>query len=50
MHIPAKLFPTLLIILDFAGAIQYGIDKDFGRAIYWCCAGLLTYSVTYLMK
>lgn len=45
-----KSFPTLLIILDICAAIVYAGGKDWGRCIYWFCAGVLSYSVVYLIK
>lgn len=42
-----RLFPTILIVLDFAAAavwLYYGNPK---QAIYWISAGVLTICVTY---
>ena len=42
-----KLFPTILIVLDFAAAIVYSFNGDIRRCIYWMAAGVLTICVTY---
>ena len=42
-----KIFPTVLIILDFCAAIVYGVNGDLRHCIYWVSAGVLTICVTY---
>ncbi len=42
-----KLFPTILIILDFCAAIVYAYQGDIRHSIYWASAGVLTICVTY---
>jgi hypothetical protein len=41
------LFPAILIILDLAAAIVWGIDGDWRKAVYWIAAAVLTYVVTF---
>jgi hypothetical protein len=43
----AKIFPTILIILDIAAAVPYFCDGDYRRGIYWIAAGVLTLTVTW---
>jgi len=43
-----KLFPTILIILDIGAAIVYLLYGEYGKALYWASAGLITFS-TLLM-
>lgn len=42
-----KIFPTVLMTLDFIAALVYLSDGDYRRFIYWCAAGVLTASVTF---
>ncbi len=42
-----KIFPTILIILDFASAVVYASNGDFRRCVYWIAAAVLTITVTY---
>lgn len=43
-----QIFPLVLIILDFAAAIVYGIvDMDIRKVIYWIAAAVLTITVTF---
>jgi len=42
-----KLFPTILICLDFASAAIYLTNGDFKKTIYWVAAGVLTICVTF---
>lgn len=38
-----KLFPIMLIVLDFCAAVAYVIvEKDFIRAGYWLSAGFIS--------
>jgi hypothetical protein len=41
-----KLFPVILIILDFGAAIVYFTSGDIRRGIYWLAAAVLTITVT----
>lgn len=42
-----QIFPPVLIILDIAAAIVYGIvDMDIRKVIYWIAA-VLTITVTF---
>ena len=43
----AKIFPTILIILDIFAAIGYIPDGDWRKVIYWLAAAVLTLTVTY---
>ena len=43
-----QVFPLILIILDIAAAIVYGIvDMDIRKVIYWVAAAVLTITVTF---
>ena len=43
-----QIFPLVLIILDIAAAIVYGIvDMDIRKVIYWIAAAVLTSTVTF---
>ena len=42
-----KLFPIILIIVDFLAAIGYALSGDLRKTVYWICAGLLTITVTF---
>lgn len=42
-----KLFPTILIVLDFCAASVYAFNGDVRHAVYWVAAGVLTICVTY---
>lgn len=43
-----QIFPLVLIILDIAAAIVYGIvDMDIRKVIYWIAAAVLTITVTF---
>ena len=41
-----KLFPTILILLDFAAAGVYAIYFDWRMMTYWLAAAVLTICVT----
>lgn len=43
----AKIFPTVMIILDICASIVYATKGDIRRAIYWIAAAILTTTVTY---
>ena len=42
-----KVFPTILMILDFLACIPYFIHGDLRHGVYWIAAGVLTLTVTY---
>ncbi len=44
---PAKVLPTVLIIIDLCASIPYAFAGDWRRFIYWIAAGVLTTCVTY---
>ena len=41
-----KLFPIILISLDFCASFIYLLNGDLKRGIYWIAAGVLTICVT----
>lgn len=43
-----KVFPTVLMALDFLAAVPYIVHGDLKMAVYWIAAGVLTLSVTWL--
>jgi hypothetical protein len=43
-----KVFPTLLMALDFIAAVPYAFKGDVKMFVYWVAAGVLTLSVTWL--
>ena len=43
-----KIFPTILIALDFLAAIPYAVKCDLKMTVYWIAAGVLTFSVTWM--
>ena len=42
-----RIFPTILIALDVAAAVVYGLHGDWRHFIYWVSAATLTATVTY---
>lgn len=43
-----QVFPLILIILDIAADIVYGVvDMDIRKVIYWIAAAVLTITVTF---
>lgn len=42
-----KLFPVILIALQFLACIGYVVSKDYKMAIYWLSAGVLNICVTF---
>ncbi len=47
MKLDERVFPTILMILDFIAAIPYAIKGDVRHAVYWVAAGVLTLTVTW---
>lgn len=43
-----KIFPTVLMVLDFCAAVPYIVKGDAKMAVYWIAAGVLTLAVTWL--
>lgn len=43
-----KVFPTVLMVLDFLAAIPYAIKADLKMVVYWLAAGFITLAVTWL--
>lgn len=43
-----KIFPTILIVLNFFVAVPYAVKGDLRMFVYWVAAGILTLSVTWL--
>ena len=50
MKIDPRVFPTILIVLDFCAGVVYAYQNDAGRSIYWFSACVLSYAVVYLIK
>lgn len=42
-----KVFPTILIVLNFAASAVYLFDGDWRKTAYWFAAGVLNLSITY---
>lgn len=42
-----KIFPALLIILDFGAAVVYGTQGDIRKTVYWIAAAVLNIAVTF---
>ena len=43
-----QVFPLILIILDIAAAIVYGVvDMNVRKIVYWIAAAVLTITVTF---
>lgn len=43
-----QVFPLVLILLDLAAAVVYGIvDMDVRKVVYWVAAAVLTITVTF---
>ena len=47
-NINPKIFPTILMALQFVAAIPYAIEGDTRMTVYWIAAGILTLALTYL--
>ena len=43
----AKLFPTILIVLDVCASLIYLSEGNLRRFVYWTSAAVLTATVTY---
>ena len=43
----AKLFPTILIVLDVCSALVYLSKGDLRHCVYWTACAVLTTTVTY---
>jgi hypothetical protein len=43
-----KIFPTILMALQFVAAIPYAIEGDSRMTVYWIAAGVLTLDLTWL--
>ena len=43
----AKLFPTVLVVLDVLAGVVYLCNGDLRRCVYWFAAATLTATVTY---
>lgn len=46
-HIDPRIFPTILMTLDFIAAIVWAFHGDFRKVVYWIAAGILTLTVTW---
>lgn len=47
MKLDPRVFPTILMVLDFIAAIPYAVQGDVRHAVYWVAAGVLTLTVTW---
>jgi hypothetical protein len=48
MNIKAnQIFPLIMIVMDLGAAIVCLSGGDWKRALYWCAAALLTWSITF---
>ena len=47
MKLDPRIFPTILIVLDFIAAIPYAFRGYYRHAVYWVAAGILTLTVTW---
>lgn len=47
MKLDPRIFPTILMALDFIAAIPYAFCGDVRHAVYWVAAGVLTLTVTW---
>lgn len=45
--IDPKIFPTVLIALDWIAAAVYAFHGDIRHVVYWIAAGVLTLTVTW---
>ena len=43
----AKLFPTILIVLDVCASLVYLSKGDLRHFVYWTACAVLTTTVTY---
>ena len=43
----AQLFPTILIVLDIAAAVMWGMELNWRQTGYWLFAAGLTVCVTF---
>ena len=43
-----KVFPTILMVMQAAAAIPYGLKGDARMCVYWIAAAVLTLAVTWL--
>jgi hypothetical protein len=42
-----RVFPTALIVLDFAAAVVWAMHANPRQTVYWIAAGVLTLTVTW---
>lgn len=45
-----NLFPKVIIFLYACSSARYLYSHDYGRALYWVAAALITISVTFCIK
>jgi uncharacterized membrane protein len=41
------VFPVLLLALQVAAGVAYGLDGDWRRCVYWGAAAVLTAAVSF---
>ena len=42
-----KIFPLVLILLDFGASVIYACNGDIKKCIYWIAAAILNITVTF---
>lgn len=42
-----KIFPSVLMMLDFMASVVYFAHGDIRHGVYWLSAGILTATVIY---
>lgn len=47
MKIDPRIFPTVLMALDFIAAAVWALHGDVRKVVYWIAAGVLTLTVTW---
>lgn len=45
-----RLFNNVMIWLSFASSVRWLIAGNGPQALYWGLAGMITYTVTYLLR
>lgn len=44
-----NLFPNIMILLSVLAGISSCWKSEYGLAVYWFCAAMLNFSVTYMI-
>lgn len=45
-----KFFNCIILFLYFINSARWVIEKNFGQAVYWFGAFVITFAVTFLME